>query len=143
LRSGFVSQGSGNIFIGYEAGYNEAGSNRMYISNSNADANNALLYGEFDNQVLRDKPCIGFIAQEVEPIFPELVTPPTNDGKRETPYMMNYAGFGVLAIKAIQEQQEILDLQIKVNLDQQAIIDAQEERISKLEALVQQLLEKK
>ena len=41
---------------------------------------------------------------------------------------MNYAGFGVLAIKAIQEQQ--------------AIIDAQEVRIANLEALVEALIAK-
>ena len=34
-----------------------------------------------------------------------------NDGKGETPYMMNYAGFGLLAIQAIQEQQVIIDAQ--------------------------------
>lgn len=74
------------------------------------------------------KPCLGFIAQDVEQLFPQLITPPMNDGKGETPYMMNYAGFGVLAIKAIQEQQ--------------AIIDDQEARIAKLEALVQELIAK-
>jgi hypothetical protein len=74
------------------------------------------------------KPCLGFIAQEVEPLFPQLITSPINGGKGETPYMMNYAGFGVLAIKAIQEQQ--------------AIIDAQEVRIANLEALVEALIAK-
>ena len=74
------------------------------------------------------KPCLGFIAQEVEPLFPQLITPPINDGKGKTPYMMNYSGFGVLAIKAIQEQQ--------------TIIDAQEVRIAKLESLVQELIAK-
>jgi Chaperone of endosialidase len=82
------------------------------------------------------KPCFGFIAQEVEPLFPQLVTLPTNDGKGETPYMMNYSGFGILAIKAIQEQQAIIDAQKAVN-------DAQEERIAKLEAIVALLMEKK
>jgi hypothetical protein len=74
------------------------------------------------------KPCLGFIAQDVEQIFPQLVTPPTTDGERETAYTMDYSGFGVLAIKAIQEQQEI--------------IDAQERRITKLEVLVAELLKK-
>ncbi len=74
------------------------------------------------------KPCLGFIAQDVEQIFPQLVTPPTTDGERETVYTMDYSGFGVLAIKAIQEQQEI--------------IDEQEKRIAKLEVLVGELLKK-
>jgi hypothetical protein len=45
--------GSGNVGIGYHAGRLETGSNKLYIENSNADANNALLYGEFDNNILR------------------------------------------------------------------------------------------
>jgi len=45
--------GLGNIFIGYQSGYSETGSNRLYVENSNADADNALIYGEFDNDILR------------------------------------------------------------------------------------------
>ena len=45
--------GSGNIFIGYKAGYNETGSNKLYIENTNAGSANALIYGEFDNKILR------------------------------------------------------------------------------------------
>jgi len=46
-NSGFLSTGSSNVFLGYNAGYNETGSNKLYIDNSNADANNALIYGDF------------------------------------------------------------------------------------------------
>jgi len=46
-QSGFSATGSGNVFLGYNAGFNETGSNKLYIDNSNADANNALLYGDF------------------------------------------------------------------------------------------------
>jgi len=42
--------GSNNVCIGYKAGYYETGSNKLYISN--APSSNALIYGEFDNQVL-------------------------------------------------------------------------------------------
>lgn len=45
--------GNGNVGIGFQAGRLETGSNKLYISNSNADANNALVYGEFDNKILR------------------------------------------------------------------------------------------
>lgn len=41
------STGSNNVAIGNQAGFSETGSNRLYIENSNADANNALIYGEF------------------------------------------------------------------------------------------------
>jgi trimeric autotransporter adhesin len=42
--------GSNSVFIGSNAGYYETLSNRLYISNSVADKNNALIYGEFDNK---------------------------------------------------------------------------------------------
>ena len=45
--------GSGSVGIGYQAGRLETGSNKLYIENSNADANNALVYGEFDTNIVR------------------------------------------------------------------------------------------
>ena len=42
--------GSANVFLGYQSGYNEAGSNKLYISNSNTAS--PLIYGEFDNNLL-------------------------------------------------------------------------------------------
>jgi trimeric autotransporter adhesin len=42
---------SGNVFIGYQAGKNELGSNKLYIENSFSSA--PLIYGEFDNDLLR------------------------------------------------------------------------------------------
>jgi hypothetical protein len=53
-----------------------------------------------------DKIHIGFIAQEMEKQFPEIVGRAEED--QET-YVMNYSLLSVLAVKAIQEQQEILD----------------------------------
>jgi len=44
--------GSYNVFLGNEAGYFETGSAKLYIENSNADKDNALIYGEFDNNIL-------------------------------------------------------------------------------------------
>ena len=41
---------SGNVFLGYLAGYSEAGSNKLYIENSNSTT--PLIYGEFDNDLL-------------------------------------------------------------------------------------------
>jgi len=54
---------------------------------------------------------IGFIAQDVLPVFPELVT-------ADDDYLgINYSGFSVVAIKAIQEQQKQIE-------EQQVQIDA-------------------
>ncbi|WP_299364962.1 tail fiber domain-containing protein [Winogradskyella sp.] len=44
---------SGSIFIGNSAGENETNGNRFYLENSNENADNALIYGEFDNDILR------------------------------------------------------------------------------------------
>ncbi len=51
--AGRNNNGDANIFIGYNAGANENGSQKLYIENSNADADNALIYGEFDQNILR------------------------------------------------------------------------------------------
>ena len=64
---------------------------------------------------------LGLLAQEVAPLFPELVDYSEVDGV----YGINYSGLGVIAIKAIQEQQ--------------ATIDAQSGRIEELEARLARL----
>ena len=57
---------------------------------------------------------IGFIAQDVKTLFPELVV--VRDGVKEGNeefkdfHCVNYDGFGVIAIKAIQEQQQEIEL---------------------------------
>jgi hypothetical protein len=45
--------GSYNVFIGFSAGLQETGSQKLYIENSNANSTAALIYGEFDNNLLR------------------------------------------------------------------------------------------
>lgn len=69
---------------------------------------------------------LGLIAQDVKPIFPELVTESEGDGLLG----INYSGFGVVAIKAIQEQQAIIDKQEKRILKL-------EERLVRLEAIIE------
>jgi hypothetical protein len=55
----------------------------------------------------KQKPAIGMIAQDVNNVYPELVV----YNEEEDLYHMDYSGFSVIAIKAIQEQQkEIEDL---------------------------------
>ncbi|PNQ72773.1 hypothetical protein C1T31_09690 [Hanstruepera neustonica] len=50
-QSGYNNGGTGNIFIGYQSAYNETGNNKLYIENSNSSS--PLIYGEFDNDLLR------------------------------------------------------------------------------------------
>ena len=65
---------------------------------------------------------LGFIAQEVEPLFPEVVSYSEADAL----YGVDYSAFGIIAIKAIQEQQ--------------GIIENQQKQIDELKSLVQTLL---
>ncbi|MCP4120804.1 MAG: hypothetical protein GY751_03545 [Bacteroidetes bacterium] len=43
--------GSGNVFLGRYAGRSESGSNKLFIENSDTDS--PLIYGEFDNDLVR------------------------------------------------------------------------------------------
>lgn len=43
--------GEANVFVGSMAGFNETGSNKLYISNS--ETATPLIYGEFDNSLLK------------------------------------------------------------------------------------------
>jgi len=76
----------------------------------------------------------GFIAQDVMEIFPSLVSHVQDKERKEDVYLMNYSGFGVIAIKGIQELQKIIgEQQQKIN-EQQQINQTLEERITKLES---------
>jgi len=48
--AGFNATGDNNVFLGFRAGEDETGSDRLYIESSNSSA--PLLYGEFDNDLL-------------------------------------------------------------------------------------------
>ncbi|MCB9317023.1 MAG: tail fiber domain-containing protein [Lewinellaceae bacterium] len=48
--AGSLALGDGNIFLGYNAGYNETGSNKLYIDNSSTTT--PLIYGDFSSNAL-------------------------------------------------------------------------------------------
>ncbi len=48
---------------------------------------------------------IGFVAQDVNEIYHEMV----NYAEDEDRYTMDYSGFGVIAIKAIHEHQKVIE----------------------------------
>jgi hypothetical protein len=84
-------------------------------------------YKYIDNKET-DRLSTGFIAQEVMPLFPDLVTDFQRTAKDTTDtavyHGINYAGFSVVAIKAIQEQQQQIEA-LKTQLAKmQAAIDA-------------------
>ncbi len=68
-------------------------------------------------------PSNGFIAQDVKKLFPELVTVIDDPNHRmgykdiSDPHLMDYSGFGVIAIKAIQEQeQQMKEMEKRITL---------------------------
>jgi hypothetical protein len=67
-----------------------------------------------------DKKHYGMVAQEVEKLFPEIVKAPVNSNEM---YTVNYSAYGVIAIKAIQEQQKKIEEQEQTNQEQQQTID--------------------
>lgn len=80
-------------------------------------------------------PSIGFLAQDVQTLFPELVQEQIERNGTNTYLSLNYAGFGVLAVKAVQEQeQEIANLR-KDN-------DTLRKQMETLEARLQQMEKK-
>jgi len=56
-----------------------------------------------------EKASIGFIAQEVESIIPEIISESRTDGKGTSIKGMNYGALTAALVKAIQEQQTIID----------------------------------
>ena len=81
---------------------------------------------------------VGLIAQDVQKLYPEIV----NYYQEEDLYHIKYAELNVIAIKAIQDQQKTITAQNQVLQDQAIIIKSQEDRISKLEKLMEKLVEK-
>ncbi len=69
-------------------------------------------YYHFNWQENNDSKQPGMLAQEAYALFPELVS----YNKEKDLYKMNYAGFSTITIKAIQEQQEIIqDMQKQID----------------------------
>lgn len=87
----------------------------------------AYQYHYLDNKIT-DRYSNGFMAQDVQKLFPDAVVENTMKNG-ETRLGINYQYFTVLAIKGMQEQQQI--------------INKQEERIAKLEAMMKILTDKK
>ncbi|MDW3648230.1 MAG: tail fiber domain-containing protein [Bacteroidia bacterium] len=85
-----------------------------------------------DNQA-SDERSIGFIAQEVEEIFPQLVK------QGEVYKQLSYDDFAILAIKSIQEQQEIIDQQSQKLEQQQTQIDELSKLLQHLQSEVNAL----
>ncbi len=78
----------------------------------------------------------GFIAQEVEQLFPDLVF--EMNGKKA----LNYDSFAVLAIQAIKEQQQQIDALKKQLAEKQTTVEDQQAQLDKLESSLSRLLDR-
>ena len=78
---------------------------------------------------------IGFIAQEMQKVYPEIVTE-----KADGYLTVDYSKFTAVLLEAIKEQQVLIDQQSQYNNTQQSKID---ELTQKLELLEQELIKLK
>ncbi len=85
----------------------------------------------YNEQGNNESKSLGFIAQEVQPLFPEMVVQ-GEDGKLG----ITYSTAGVIAIKAIQEQQEIIEQQQQTINELKAKNEAFEQRLQALESKI-------
>jgi len=86
----------------------------------------------FKDDKKRENKSIGLIAQDVEKIFPSIVSKPEDN---KSFYSLNYSAFGPIAIKAIQEQQEQIEKQQR-EIDE---LRQQNSEIQKLKKEIQEL----
>ncbi|MBC7774383.1 MAG: tail fiber domain-containing protein, partial [Phycisphaerae bacterium] len=82
------------------------------------------------------KHSLGFLAQDVQAVFPELVGQSIDRFGKKGYLSVNYGGFGVLAVKAIQEQQAEIEGLKKENADLRNKTESLEARLLHLEKLV-------
>jgi hypothetical protein len=69
---------------------------------------NPVTYDFIGQKTDNDKPTVGFVAQEVKDLFPNLVRE-VDGGNGNQYFGINYPAFSVIAIKAIQEQQKQIE----------------------------------
>ncbi len=80
-----------------------------------------------------DRRMLGFMAQDIQPFFPELVYQRYDREITKPVLTMDYSGLGVIAIKAIQEQQKQIEEMKKENNDLKLQMEALLKRMEALE----------
>mgnify|MGYP006216117581 CR=1 FL=1 len=88
---------------------------------------------KFKNAGLDNKTQMGFTAQEIEQVIPELVSTGSDDMHTKA---VDYVGIIPVLIKAMQEQQVQIEEEKAHNLLLLQKVNALEERIKKLEELL-------
>lgn len=83
------------------------------------------------------KRTLGFLAQDVATIFPELaLSTELQDG--QSTMGLNYAAFSAVTVRAIQEQQTIIDEQTQQIAEQQRRLDGLEKELAEIRALLKE-----
>ena len=87
---------------------------------------------------------IGFIAQEMEPIFPSLVVSGAHPGENENdPFIeykgINYIGLTPILVKALQEQQIMIDSLKSENNDLKSKYESLQKRLEEIESKLESI----
>lgn len=105
-------------YIKYDGSYHQWSDERMKTNIKTMDSvlKKVMQLNPVSYEVKQNNPkhatTMGFIAQQVKPVFPDLVdvSVQRTNGLDQL-HALNYSGFGVIAIKAIQEQQKLIEAQ--------------------------------
>jgi hypothetical protein len=87
------------------------------------------------------KPTWGVVAQELQPLFPEMVSEhegPASDGPNPTNLAVGYSDFGMVAIKALQEFKALHDSELGAV---QAELKTVKEQVADLKAQMREMLQ--
>ncbi|QEC66740.1 tail fiber domain-containing protein [Panacibacter ginsenosidivorans] len=89
----------------------------------------------FTKQQSNDRRFMGMIAQEVQPLFPEAVYEQLGKNDKAEDYLsLDYTTFGIIAIKAIQEQQKEIE-ELKALLKGNTSVNQQPASVSQENAI--------
>ncbi|MGH1433776.1 MAG: tail fiber domain-containing protein, partial [Lewinella sp.] len=83
-----------------------------------------------------DRKYHGFLAQDLQAVFPELITTTSSRAGEASTLLVDYSQLTVLAITSIQEQQQVIEQQKEQLTQQEQQLEAMEARLQKLEALL-------
>lgn len=113
---------NGQIGIVFQNGANSVSYNttsdirlKNILGNSSKGLNDLMsikIYDYFYKDDPSKKVVVGFAAQELNEVFPQSVTPPrpgSENDPRSNPWMVDYGSLTPLLIKAIQDQQKIIE----------------------------------
>jgi hypothetical protein len=99
---------------------------------------NPTEYVHVDN-IKTGKRTIGFIAQDLNEVFPEVVSHEVLPERNQDIYMVNYGLMSVITVKAMQEQQVQIESLQKENAAVRTALEAIQQQNTELEARLQRL----